>query len=390
MRILIVSNEHSVTTEGAEVTGGEVRWIEIAKQWTEAGNEVHVLTPRTGEELCEKLHLHAQFHISDRSAAKKSLGSMVYNYALRTLKARFALPSSALMVKPDLIYSATEHYYDTLPAAFLKKKTGSTWAAVVHWVAPLERHGNPFSNLFFYIQQRLGLRLVKKYADSVLAVSDSTRNDLLRLGFPSHKLHTVGCGVDLQGIVGTAEKNESLPKSYDGVYMKRFHPAKGIFDVISIWNEVVRSRPDARLILIGGGSPSIISKLEQLIQNKGLRNNILIIGTVYDFEQKIQLLLKSKVFLLPSHEENWGIVIGEALACGLPVVCYDLPEIRPVWKDRVTWVRKGDTAEFAAAALEILRRYGDMGSSIKAGVEYMKPYDWHNLSDAELRLIMSP
>jgi glycosyltransferase involved in cell wall biosynthesis len=83
-------------------------------------------------------------------------------------------------------------------------------------------------------------------------------------------------------------------------------------------------------------------------------------------------------------------VIGEALACGLPVVCYDLPEIRPVWKDRVTWVRKGDTAEFAAAALEILRRYGDMGSSIKAGVEYMKPYDWHNLSDAELRLIMSP
>ena len=389
MRILIVSNEHSVTTEGAEVTGGEVRWIEIAKQWIEAGNEVHVLTPRTGEELCEKLHLEAQFHISDQSAARKSLGSMVYNYAVRTLKARFALPRSVLVLEPDLIYSATEHYYDTLPAAFLKKKTGSRWAAVVHWVAPLERHGNPFSNLFFYVQQRLGLRLVKKYADSVLAVSDSTRNDLVRLGFPSHKLHVVGCGVDLQAIVDIAEKNKGLLKSYDGVYMKRFHPAKGIFDVISIWNEVVRSRPDARLILIGGGSPWIVSKLEQLIENKGLRNNISIIGTVYDFEQKILLLLKSKLFLLPSHEENWGIVIGEALACGLPVICYDLPEIRPVWKDKVTWVRKGDTAEFAAAVLGGLRKDSDVGSSTNAGVEYMKPYDWHNLSDEELQLVMS-
>jgi hypothetical protein len=31
------------------VIGGHVRWIEIAKQWTEAGNEVHVLTPQTGK-----------------------------------------------------------------------------------------------------------------------------------------------------------------------------------------------------------------------------------------------------------------------------------------------------------------------------------------------------
>jgi glycosyltransferase involved in cell wall biosynthesis len=378
-----------VTTEGAEVTGGEVRWIEIAKQWTDAGNEVHILTPRTGEELCEKLHLDAKFHISDRSAAKKSLGSMVYNYAFRTLKARFALPQDVLMVEPDLIYSATEHYYDTLPAAFLKRKTGSRWAAVVHWVAPLKREGNPISNLFFYIQQRLGLRLVKKHADSVLAVSDSTRNDLLRLGFPSHKLHVVGCGVDLQAIADIAKKNKGLQKSYDGVYMKRFHPAKGIFDVVSIWNEVVRSLPDARLILIGGGSPWIISRLEQLIESKGLRNNILLMGTVYDFEQKITLLLKSKLFLLPSHEENWAIVIGEALACGLPVICYDLPEIRPVWKDRVTWVRKGETVEFAAAVLQMLRSNGDVNNSINAGVEYMKPYDWHNLSDEELQLIMS-
>jgi glycosyltransferase involved in cell wall biosynthesis len=375
-----------VTTEGAEVSGGDVRWIEIAKQWSAAGNAVHVLTPQTGKALCDKMHLDAEFHISDSGVVGGSKDTL-RNYAVRTVKSRYALPRSVLALKADLIYSATEHYYDALPAAFLKKKAVSRWAAIVHWVAPLERQGQLSRNLLFYVQQRLGLRLIRKYADSILAVSEPTRDRLLELGFPAAKLHAVGCGVNLHEILQLASAYGEGPKVYDGAFLKRFHPAKGIFDVINIWAEVTKARPEARLVLIGGGSQQTLAKMQELISKKKLQDNIQIAGTIYDFEEKITLLLQSKVFLLPSHEENWAIVIAEALACGLPVICYDLPELRPIWKDKVKWVRKGDIEGFAAATVETLERLDAVHDSPKDRIEFMQPYDWGSVSDQELAAI---
>jgi glycosyltransferase involved in cell wall biosynthesis len=171
--------------------------------------------------------------------------------------------------------------------------------------------------------------------------------------------------------------------------MKRFHPAKGIFDVINIWAEVTKARPEARLVLIGGGSEQTLAKMQELISKKRLQSNIQIVGTIYDFEEKIKLLLQSNVFLLPSHEENWAIVIAEALTCGLPVICYDLPELRPIWKDKVKWVRKGDIEGFAAATVEILEMLDAVQDSSKDRIEFMQPYDWSNVSNQELAAIES-
>ena len=383
MKIIIISNGHSINAEGVNVSGGDIRWIEIAKRWVEKKHKLYILTSRGGRDLCLKFGLNAKFIIME--TMEKKFNSSIFNYLLRSIKSTFCQPNIFDKLKPDIIYSVTEHYYDVIPAVILKRKTRANWISVVHWVATINREGKLLDNLLFFFQQRIGIFLIKKFSDYVLAVSDSTKTALFKMGF-NNNLRAVACGVDYPRIKAILMEYSKSGKTYDAVFMKRLHPAKGIFDLIDIWTLVVEKKPDSKLLIIGGGSDKTVAKLKQLIIKKNLQNNIEMIGTVYDFTKKIRFLQKSRLFLLPSYEENWAIVIGEALACGLPVISYELPEIIPIWKNSVVWVKKGDINLFAEAVLKFLSSPNEMAILSKYGMEYVKQYDWGNISYNELNI----
>lgn len=366
------------------ISGGDIRWIEISKIWKELGNEVHVYTTQNGAELCKKMKLDATFHLLNN----RTINSMIIRYIFITLKSMFVLPDELSNLNPDLIYSASTECYDVGPAVLMKKKSGSSWVVVAHWIAPLRRHGKFINNILYFAQQQLGLLLIKSYANKVLAVSPSTRNQLLDLGFPASTVHAVDCGVDYYGTNDAIRKYKDLPKVYDAVFMKRFHSAKGVYDLIDIWEKVVKEKADAKLILIGGGSQDIVDELEELIEKKKLQNNIKFMGLIYDFEEKIKLLLQSKLFILPTYEENWAIVIGEALTCGLPVICYELPEIKPIWGDTVFWVEKGDIESFANQIIQLMNSPEEIRNTFERVRTYTLKYDWPILSKNELLLCL--
>ncbi len=382
MKILIISLGHSLTTLGVNISGGDIRWIEIAKSWNESGNEIHIFTTRSGRDLCKKMKLDFSIHVLDEHETK----SNILKYFFIALKSAFVLPQELIDLKPDLVYSASTEYYDLAPAIQIKRKCGSSWVSVVHWIAPLRRHGKIVSSLFYYIQQRAGLMLIRTYADKILAVSPSTRDQLLGLGLSSSRVDAVDCGVDYYGTNNLIKKYEDLPKIYDAMFMKRFHSAKGVFDLIDIWDKVVKTKSDAKLILLGGGSEDIVTEMEDLIKAKGLSNNIKFVGLVYDFEEKIKIMLQSKLFILPTYEENWAIVIGEALTCGLPVICYELPEIKPIWNDTVYWIKKGDLEAFADKIIHLLNSPEERKATFDRVKTYTRRYDWPEVSKRELSL----
>ena len=63
----------------------------------------------------------------------------------------------------------------------------------------------------------------------------------------------------------------------------------------------------------------IINELKQLTIQLGIANYIHFIGGAYG-EQKWKLFKEADLFILPTHSENFGIVVAEALACGTPVI----------------------------------------------------------------------
>lgn len=361
------------------VSGGDVRWIEIAKCWQRAGHIINVFTPNSGKDLCQRLGLNATFHINyvpnDYS---------IKTYLLKYVKARF-IPDSLADFK-GVIYSSTEHFYDVLPALKIKRKNKeNVWVTVIHWVAPLKRNGTSLLNSFlFYLNQQGGFRYIRKEADVVLAVSDSTTEHVKRIGI-TRNVFSVGAGVAFNEIRETVTKLDC--KQYDAVFMKRLDGTKGVFDIVEIWKDVVKTKPDALLGIIGLGTKSAMDKLNRMVADFGLSDNVDVLGPIYDFEKKMSVLGSSKLFVLPSYEENWAIVIGEAMAAGVPVICYNIPEIRPIWGNNVTWIPKGNKTIFAKEIISLLDNNHARNTLSKMSVLFIEKYDWERIATEELKII---
>jgi glycosyltransferase involved in cell wall biosynthesis len=381
MQFLFIANGISSANGTLGVSGGDVRWIEIAKDWQKQGHKIKVLTPEPGRHLCHELGLDAEFHISTAIADYSLI-----NVFRKTFKA-MSIPAS-LKNFEGTIYTTHEGMDNTIPAARIRaQNSNNIWAATIHWVAPIRRVGTNIANsTLMYINHRIGFRYIKKYADVIFSVSSRTTEKLPAVGLSQKKIFTVGCGVNYNDIVNISNSAKTKEK-YDAVFMKRFHGTKGAFDIVDIWKKVVETKCRSKLAMVGGGPKKTTDKIRRMIHRFGMEQNVTLFGPIYDFKEKFSLLAGSKLFVAPSYEENWAIVIGEAMATGLPVICYDLPDIKPVWLDNVVWVPRGDKNGFARRILELLDNKDKREYVSRKGQLFVKKYSWEKIAERELKII---
>lgn len=100
----------------------------------------------------------------------------------------------------------------------------------------------------------------------------------------------------------------------------RLDAQKGFDRLISIWAKVYCSHKDWQLNIYGKGPDK--EKLEAQIMENGLSNSVFIKNPVKDIKNKY---LESSIFCFTSTYEGWGLVLTEAMSCGVPVVSYDIP-----------------------------------------------------------------
>jgi glycosyltransferase involved in cell wall biosynthesis len=109
-------------------------------------------------------------------------------------------------------------------------------------------------------------------------------------------------------------------------------------------------------------------------------------------DEKYRLLKASRLFVMPSRYESWGIVINEALAAGTPVVAYDLSCYRPVFGNFVRYVKSFDRDAWLRTVEEEVREQ-------RAGRNYLAAMDlnsfkrtlsWKNSQDHFLRVLERP
>jgi glycosyltransferase involved in cell wall biosynthesis len=96
------------------------------------------------------------------------------------------------------------------------------------------------------------------------------------------------------------------------------------------------------------------------------------------------LVAAAGVFCFPSVKEGFGLAAMEALAAGVPVVTRDLPVLREVFGDAVTYAAA--PAGFAAALRAALGALGDLGARRGAGQALASRYTWDAAAAAHLRL----
>jgi glycosyltransferase involved in cell wall biosynthesis len=131
-----------------------------------------------------------------------------------------------------------------------------------------------------------------------------------------------------------------------------------------------------KAVLIGRGPE--LNKIKKLINTLQLEQ--VLIATDADDHEKFRLIKSAKLFVLPSYEEGWGIVIGEALACGTNVLAYDVKEIQTIWGDSVTWVEKGNIDMLATGIQDILA-----APPLRTDEDFWQTaLSWENILDEEV------
>ena len=173
------------------------------------------------------------------------------------------------------------------------------------------------------------LRLQKN--DPTITVSQSTKDDLVAVGFDPEKIVIIPNGVD-ERFLGMPIEPEK--HSADFIYAGRYSRYKGIDAAVLALGILRKTHPQAKLHIIGRRDDTFVQEVLQPISEKlSFRigeddgDDVVLHGFVSE-EEKFSLMRRAQALLFPSIREGWGIIVSEAGAMGTPSIVYDAPGSR--------------------------------------------------------------
>jgi glycosyltransferase involved in cell wall biosynthesis len=153
-------------------------------------------------------------------------------------------------------------------------------------------------------------------ADQVLTVSELARQTYLDAGVPAERVHGVMLGADLELFTPGAEpaaRGERFLFLFCGASIRR----KGFDLLLEAFDRVLREEPRARLRVVGprGDSAGLLD---------GRRGEAISVSGPVGQPELAAELRRADCLVLPSRNDSYGMVVAEALACGLPVLVSEM------------------------------------------------------------------
>lgn len=154
-------------------------------------------------------------------------------------------------------------------------------------------------------------------AACIHATAQMEAENIRKLGF-KNPIAIISNGIDLSEFPAQLQKAKKEKNTL--LFLSRIHKKKGIELLIEAWQQQEKTlRQSWQVEIAGNGEETYIASLQKLINEKGLANEISIIGPQFG-EAKLAAYNRADLFVLPTYSENFGIVVAEALACGVPVI----------------------------------------------------------------------
>ncbi len=148
------------------------------------------------------------------------------------------------------------------------------------------------------------------------------------------------------------------------LFLSRIHEKKGCDLLVEAFAQLAAAYPEVDLVIAGPDQQQLQAKLQAQAARSGVGNRIYWPGMLQG-SAKYGAFRAAEAFVLPSHQENFGIVVAEALACGTPVLISDQVNIwREILESGVGLVEP-DTLEGTA---RLLRRWLELPASERAAM----------------------
>lgn len=172
-------------------------------------------------------------------------------------------------------------------------------------------------------------KFVMRWIDAICCNGKLCGEYVQSFGYPAEKItygHMVADTVALQNSVAkvTDKQVSKLKTKHDlkGIvflYAGRLIPLKGLIELLHVWKRFSGSisADEATLLLVGDGPQR--GELEQYVKENHL-DNVRFTGVV-DYDSLAPYYKAADVFIIATLEDNWSLVVPEAMACGLPILC---------------------------------------------------------------------
>lgn len=170
---------------------------------------------------------------------------------------------------------------------------------------------------------RLRIAWAAHRSHAFISISRPVTSELLSVNVPGDKIHLIPYGLDTNYFTPATPQNKAelrqslglLPDATWCIYTGRMVPEKGLDLLLSAWDKISATHPEARLLLVGDGEER--AHLEEMAGRPGLRGSIRFTGSVND---TAPYLRAADLYIQPSFTEGLPVAMLEAMACGLPIV----------------------------------------------------------------------
>ena len=219
---------------------------------------------------------------------------------------------------PDIVIA--EGFFQFTPWA--------VWYSFIHRIPLLiayERTAHTERNCPLW--RRLYRRFIGLFVDGYIANGQLTKEYLMSQGVRPENIFTGGMCADSKGLseqVSALSSDEKLQlkKTLVGeqgaglvyIFVGRMIELKGVNHLLNAWNDHIVAHPNDKLLLVGEGP------LLEEYKASYSHQSIIFTGGI-DYAEVYKYYAISDVFIIPTLEDNWSLVVPEAMACGLPVAC---------------------------------------------------------------------
>ncbi|ARJ75449.1 MULTISPECIES: N-acetyl-alpha-D-glucosaminyl L-malate synthase BshA [Bacillus] len=323
------------------VGGSGIIATELGKLLAEKGHQVHFITSSIPFRL-NTYHPNIHFHEVEVNQYA------VFKYPPYDLALASKIAEVAARENLDIIHA---HY--ALPhavCAYLAKQMLKRDIGIVTTL-----HGTDITVLGYDPSLKDLIRFAIEASDRVTAVSTALAGETYDLIKPDKKIETIYNFIDervylKKNTESIKEKHGILPDEKVVIHVSNFRKVKRVKDVIRVFRNIA-ANTKAKLLLVGDGPEKCVAW--QLVEKYGLQDQVLLLGNQDRVEELYSI---SDLKLLLSEKESFGLVLLEAMACGVPCIGTNIGGIPEVIKDQVSGflVEVGDIQAASEKALAVL------------------------------------
>lgn len=332
--------------------GAEVVLSNLAEGYVKRGHEVSVVTHKFPQTPTQETH-HGVIIKRVHSANSRYLFS--FTGIWRTIKETKNI---------DIIQATT--FNAAFPAWIAAKIRRKPVVLMVHeiWIGKWQKVTG-FSWFKSAIHNLLERLIYIPNYDAYVSVSDATKKDLLSHGIKQNRIHRIYNGFD-----STFWNPENFSPTQTQAIRKKYRTeseflffawgrpgaSKGFETLIDSMQELHKSHPHARLLMLLGSKDSYKPRYDALVQrikDKKLEQVITIEESV-PYEKLGNYILAADCVIIPSLAEGFGYTTLEAISLGTPVIVSDAGSLPEVVSGKYRMFKAGSTTELSKAMIHVM------------------------------------